>query len=229
MEVFIMQTQFNYGHIVCFYPVIDAEKRMEVFIPDLYPWEEGAEETIVFLNDKYSIDANKKSKLLFYEDHKSMREIDLHFESGYSDKPVAFLQKTLAEEGIIFEPGNGRGCDGIKWCQEDYTSEVMYCEDAMMDRCTGPYWGEQYQFDFLNESCRPVLGGQAVRSIRFSDCVSGVWSELEKWFTKLLDEPRAIDRHELSVMARELTEGGPFDLSVFKKIGCEYDWIHLDI
>ena len=224
-----MQTQFNYGHTVCFYPVIDADKMMEVFIPELYPWEEGAEETKVFLNDDYSFDANRKSKLLFYENRKSMREIELHFERGYSDKPVAFLQKTLAEEGISFGRGTGRGCDGTEWCQEDYTAEVMYCSDALMDHSTGPYWGEQYQFDFINKSCRPVLGGKRVRSIRFSHCMSGVWPEMEKWFTKLLDEPRTMDRHELSVIARELTEGGPYDLAVFGKDRNIYDWIYLDV
>lgn len=172
-----------YGRDIDFSPVIVPEEYVSVFIPKTFPWED-AEPAEIILNDEFRIIANFQAKLLKRTD-KEILQLFIPFEKS-GGKLVCDLPKFLEEKGIRTKPNIERYCDGTEWNQADSTDKALVCGKGMMSLTDSPYWGNQYEFCFLDESIGMCLGGRGIKKIRFSYCDRDAWGRMESAFRLLI-------------------------------------------
>ena len=216
-----MKKEMIYGRKVDFYTVLCTEKRVSVFLPMKFPWEKQGEKTLISLSSDYQIIGNTGAKLLIATGS-GIREVAIPFEKKGKNL-CCNLPKFLKTLDIPYERANGTACDGSTWKQEDYTSEVLYCKDGMLEHLNSPYWGGQYEMHFANKEIRPETGGRAVEILRLNFCEAKDWDNVEQWFRYLLKKKRKLRPYDF---ARILRSAGQDRLHLFvkmKKGG--YDWV----
>lgn len=223
-----MMNQFNYGHMIELYPVIDAEEAVSVFLPQLFPWEKEKSAKII-LHEGEQILVNTEAQLLQMTD-KGIKTINIPF-CNKKDKYICYLQEFLRKNKISFEPKDGICCDGSRWNQNEFTGKVLYCSRGILQLVTGPYWGSQYEFYFADQNIRPILGGKQVKIIRFSRCSRDIWFQAETWFRYLIRKKRILNFRDLCYMLRNLNLWFDCDvngISLFVKTEKdEFDWFDL--
>ena len=219
-----MKRHFIYGCKVDFYTVLCTEITTAIFLPLRYPWERfpvSETSTIIKLSDGYEIQGNLDAKLLIMTEH-GIKEAELPFKQK-GNRFYCDLRELLNDLKIPYEECSGKACDDSYWQQRDYTSEVLYCKDGLMEHMVSPYWGEQYELYFVNRKYQPRADGHEIKILRWNHCDARTWTTLEPWFRYLIRTRRKVDSGNFTWMLRDLDKR---DMRLYmRQNGKGYDWV----
>lgn len=217
-----------YGRNIDFSYVIGTDEYVSVFIPQTFPWEEEDEAEII-LNDEFMIRANRQAKLLCRTD-KGILRMFIPFERR-DEKYICDLPAVLEGKGIRMEKAKGVCCDGTKWNQKDFTDKVFVCREGMLSLSKSPFWGNQFEFLFAEESIRPRFGGKEIKIMRFSYCSRNAWVRMENVFKTMAEGKTDWDISDFNSLLQYVGvwyDERPNRIRLFQKTSKEtYDWVDI--